>query len=510
MLMKHLQQIDKDHARAARNLALGTLVLSALALPAQALGPIEALSTTGSGDRIFAHSMDIASDGRAFIAAEVQAVSGRTIVVRRSDDGGETWADWSVIGFPGLHYRNPSIHIAEGAVDRVFLAYEIGNAITNPTEGSVVVKYHDLDAPMASWTTHTILSTQPYPPTRPVVTSEAHSRSDYGVFVAFALDVKFMNQVAVARSLDQGTTWEEYYNTDRGAFFSGTLDVAVGPGDFLQVTLLDGLTTPKVSTLRSANRAASSSDWVSTGTLSNSQVRGRNPSIVSRPGTNEVFAAYTDFDEGTMRIHKSSDAGASWTSLLEAPEITLRDGDFAVGPLGYRLGGYDDPDAAVIGEPVGIDPLGPWTLRPTGPGFTSGHTYPARIDWDASHGGQWAILAHRETGTGEQLLFWSEWFSESSSVPDGAQAPRLRLWPNPATEFARIGLSGASPAPTDYRIYDVLGRIVARGDGAAYGLDNTLTWNLRDPLGHRVPSGSYFLEVRSGAASLGQGRVVVR
>ena len=54
---------------------------------------------TPSGNRIFAYSMDIASDGTIFVAAEVQDVV-HEIVVRKSEDGGLTWTDLSANGLP--------------------------------------------------------------------------------------------------------------------------------------------------------------------------------------------------------------------------------------------------------------------------------------------------------------------------------------------------------------------------------------------------------------------------
>src|SRR5690606_39477238 len=47
----------------------------------------------------------------------------------RSDDGGATWTPWSGLGFPGYDYVDPSVEVAEGTVDRLFLGYRVREAV---------------------------------------------------------------------------------------------------------------------------------------------------------------------------------------------------------------------------------------------------------------------------------------------------------------------------------------------------------------------------------------------
>lgn len=446
--------------------------------------------------------MDIASDGTIFLAAEVEDVLGHAIVVMRSDDGGSTWTQWSGLGLPGLHYVNPSVEIAEGDVDRLFIGYEVKDSLTSPQWGAIRVAYHALDEPSANWVVHTISEQAPYPPTQVRVAADDALRSDYGVFVLFGHNAKFYYEPAFARSLDQGATWEEFYRTFESGLFNVDFDLAFGRDDVLHVIFKSHR---GVRAYRVANRGASPTDWSSLIELAN--VRARAPQIVSRPGTDQVFALYTDRDLEVMNIHQSDDDGLTWTTSEESSAIEARDGEFELTPMGYRIGGYAGANAVVVGEPVtGADPAGEWNLNPIPGGFSSVHTAPVQVAWNESQGGRAALLAHAETGTEERLMFWGEWFDDAATVADAEQDVRLHAWPNPAAEGVQIASSSAAPGQVEFSEYDISGRAILRRTDRFDG--DSMSWDLRDLRGLRVPRGIYVLDLRRSGLSLGRTQLI--
>ena len=77
--------------------------------------------------------------------------------------------------------------------------------------------------------------------------------------------------------------------------------------------------------------------------------------------------------------------------------------------------------------------------------------------------------------------------------------------PNPATDRVQLGLSSAA-ADADVHVVDALGRIVRALDVPERG---QIEWNLEDAAANAVPSGVYWIRVRTQSGRDEAHRVVV-
>jgi len=94
-----------------------------------------------------------------------------------------------------------------------------------------------------------------------------------------------------------------------------------------------------------------------------------------------------------------------------------------------------------------------------------------------------------------------------TSVADAAgpaASLSLRIYPNPAADWAEFALLGGSRAGTRFRIFDVEGRQVAEASA-----EGSWRWNLRDDEGAPVAAGLYLVRAEQAGAVAAR-RVIVR
>ena len=104
------------------------------------------------------HSFDIAENGDLYVAVEIRTAGGPEIRVYRSQDDGDTWLLWGTKGDadPNVHYTQPSIHVAEGDADSVYLAYQ--KRIVEPDDDrDIWVSSTPLGAGSATWTDRNVM-----------------------------------------------------------------------------------------------------------------------------------------------------------------------------------------------------------------------------------------------------------------------------------------------------------------------------------------------------------------
>ena len=88
-----------------------------------------------------------------------------------------------------------------------------------------------------------------------------------------------------------------------------------------------------------------------------------------------------------------------------------------------------------------------------------------------------------------------------STVPNSALLPDAWLhlpWPNPAAGRVHLRLTARRDGPLDLAVYDLRGRVVRHWEGQLAAGDRDFTWDGRDPRGQDLPTGLYFIRLRSG------------
>ncbi len=109
----------------------------------------------------------------------------------------------------------------------------------------------------------------------------------------------------------------------------------------------------------------------------------------------------------------------------------------------------------------------------------------------------WRPVLYFGTST---LGLWRLDLSDIVGVDDTAPlrtSPNLRVLPTPAGTMVRFSMDEVAGYPVELQIVDATGRQVASLRGGKEGT----TWNFKDALGRAVPSGTYYVSVRSGSGA---------
>ena len=218
----------------------------------RAMGPVEAFipqsehrSGMIGGDDVvafntpFLYRMDFASASNGdMYAVAMQAVEEQNIglVVRRSTDGGSTWETWASFSDPDplVDYWSPSIHIAEGTEDRIFLAW---NYLGQPTSDYKIETAWSPLAETADFTVVTLHEQNSYNGSVSI-TSDAVNYNSYYMYAVFKTGSGDLSEIHFARSIDMGETWEESYaiaaiTGDDRSYFGP--HISYGFGDYVHV-----------------------------------------------------------------------------------------------------------------------------------------------------------------------------------------------------------------------------------------------------------------------------------
>ena len=191
---------------------------------------------------------------------------------------------------------------------------------------------------------------------------------------------------------------------------------------------------------------------------------------------------------------------------------------FVLGPLNDSSGRYDmfglstgmgdATDLIFSGGAGGPDAAYDAWYNTSGDGLGSGYaTYnhtPAG-DVDGNGWNDWLIGTERFAGGGGIAIvigggpYIPRDSMPASSIRDiaiGDRARALTVWPNPVVDVVHIAWRGdLSMTPESFDAYDVLGRLVARGD--ADHMRGEVVWDLSS-----LPTGIYFLSVKDRAGAV--------
>lgn len=230
---------------------------------------------------------------------------------------------------------------------------------------------------------------------------------------------------------------------------------------------------------------------------------GTSPSIQVRGGI--VSIAYRDATAGDTKLRFASGTPGSWT--LTTVDDTGDPGLFAQ----LEINGFGQPRIAYRDAAAGQVK---YAVR------TDGVTWEFGIV-DATSTGQVAFALSRTAepfvgylSSGSAVRFASFESCATASVEEDGAVLNAHLvlhpiQPNPFTPSTVISFSVGSRSMTTVRVYDASGRLVAEPFRAKVGPGRVrLDWNGATADGHRLPSGVYMYEVRSGDASA-HGRMVL-
>lgn len=296
-------------------------------------------------------SLDIAQNGDIYIAIEwgPPFISSEEISVYRSTDQGATWPLWGRLYDPGetRSYYQPCIHIAEGTLDRLYLACRYFDGSGNDR---IRVACSPLAGAAASWTEVDAMSTAGVNYAWPSLHSDASTTAGYTLFLAAQGSGANGDDIHFSRSTTFGTTWTAQYviaeanTSDRDHRLA---QVRYGTSAVVHCTWQ---TQPRggapideaVNYRRALNRAAAGlPDWQAPVAITPDN-NGRNeydPTIAASHGNGTAVLAYRVRNlanlVGDTEGRRSIDYGATWPGLLTfpgiySPELDVRPG---LGPF---------------------------------------------------------------------------------------------------------------------------------------------------------------------------------
>lgn len=208
-------------------------------------------------------------------------------------------------------------------------------------------------------------------------------------------------------------------------------------------------------------------------------------------------------------VYRTTNLGATWTAVAgDLPEAPAN--DLVVDPqqaerlfVATDVGVYETVDGGAHWLPLGGNlPYVVVTALALNPN--------TRILTSATYGRSfWSYDINQPSAAPEP----GEHFGDSDREDDGASAPRAnRLHPprpNPAETTVLLRWDSGLTGPGIVEIVTVAGRVVWQTTVSESRGEGSVSWDLRDPDGHRVAAGVYYARLRQGGALRGSRTVVV-
>jgi FlgD Ig-like domain len=516
---------------------------------ADSIGGTDVIVVEPSQEELRTATIAIASDGTMYAAASHYSFAylNTIIEVYRSLDGGATWSVWDRLASStsGESNSSPSLTVAEGAEDLVFLAYT--------RAGDVYVGHKAFDGAWGDFeATETVAMSSPdrlyYFPS---ITTDAVNYNSYYVFVV-AESVWGDPAIWFARSTNRGDTFSLnlQLSENTGQADRGGAEIVYGFGGRLHVVWFEtppGTTDIENSEVYYRRGTASGStigSWEPAITLAAPEAPGETtyeigPSIAASTTGNEVLVTFSRFFSENLHYYSknpgfcaSADQGGSFTvqdtldggGTNNGPALYLpatdqwrmfasRDSDYTTrtapcsDPTSWsvprQVADPTGPSSSIVSKAAAVDPsqgdrfATVWTLLENWPDPDSSLRFDAEAHGDPGYpnlvGGfpvdlaAWPVSAPALAdldGNGDEEIIWGD---EDGFIQvydhDGTSHPG---WPQQVTG----GLSSSPIAVGDLAGTGNLTVVAGSANGYAWAFDATGTrlWsrqvkrNLADPV----------------------------
>ena len=432
---------------------------------------IIAIHDTIDGDR--AYHMDIAENGDIYVAVCIyEPESERYIRVYRSQDGGTTWHSFGLLKSddPDVWHAHPRIHVAQGDVSRVYVAYDFHQP---DVASSARVSFKDTtDPPNGAFTHRVPIQTPGVNYSRPDITSDATSFGTFRLYMVAQEDnlMPESNHIWFARSTDFGETWEVDYEISAVAFEGAGYfhpRVAYGLGGYVHVAWQ--LATPFTEAWDDAIRYLRAADFAENGLADwdameriTSKVNDFNefdPDLAVNPLNGDVALNFGRMPVGGGPLENlfrlSTDTGATWDTLVVGypPAVKFPQVVALPGGDGYRASG-DRYWLSSYGFSLATsaNPLTWSTEEILADRAYSVDPYrkAAMIDYDPTRGNQlgmlWAVIAPAPPSTSPDTLFFDAEWRDDPGYPGFADGFPVELDAGAESHPLLVDLGTSAPA----------------------------------------------------------------
>lgn len=442
------------------------------------------MTTSGS----YALDVDDAT-GDLYAAVVVDADPGapldQEIRVYRSTDGGLHWASYGTLGGAavGVQYRNATLHVGEGTVDNVYVAYVYADPTANAT---IRVAYKPLASPAAVWTEVTALAAAGVNFQSPSLHSSESSEANYRLFLAATGSDGNGDDVWVTRSTTFGVSWVAGYEiaslaTPDRRYAAPVIRYGRGGVVHCTYSFLPEASTgldQAVRYRRALNFMGASTDWqpIVSVTSNLDGVDQYASDVAASPISGNALLTWQRIDAATSArltatVRPSTDDGATWPAANEIalptylPHALACDasGNFVLLGHGSGFGDYGIARSAAA-TPRDFGPIEVAADRSYAQG-TFTYYADAALALDPTRGQRAAMLyPHADPGIADTLFFDAEWLRDPGR-PNVAPGFPLPL-PSTATSApAIVELDGDPQREIAYT--SALGEVVVRNhDGS--------------------------------------------
>lgn len=445
-----------------------------------------------------------ASTGDLYAILDTYHATNDSIIVYRSQDGGETWDFWRATYSSTGAVSNPKIRVAidSGGQTWVCMMYisNMGLRIRRMTPDQSESMYEGITADAVSF-------------------ADLDADIGSGAWLYATYVPGGTNNVRAARNALDGAGWIG----DQQLFFetevTGYPAIAAGINGTVGVAFVDDrLTDPaQVRIKRSTDYGV---NWAGSQQVSNSAALNlHNPDIAfsrNSPQEGWIIATFEWADYDNLGFYYSTDSGGSWTygdifypsgddqnmgslrSTKSSGSVTLSYNSDPGDSVMFAWSSVSDPSS--FSDPYRIND------------FPVTGLWPSCAGW-MSTGGSYSAVIYTDYANNYRVMY--DWFDNSTGIDgDGAYAgpAALNSSPNPFSAGTRISFTLTQNAPVNISIYNTAGQLVrtlAEGQTFSEG-ENSVNWDGRTAGGTMAAPGVYFCRVTAADASITGRMLMIR
>lgn len=438
------------------------------------------------------------------------------LVIYLSIDQGQTWIPWTLLA-DTYFFSRPTIAVGEGVEDRLMVAYEAGQLddyhihmfwrdLNSTDQGIVCI---DVGGRYPLWDPRLAVSSP--------VSADWHA---YITYRTYDVDTE-QNLLTFARSENFGLNWIDHQRLDSGDVMSWP-DVEFGGNGALWLAY--SVDPGNAYVRRSWD---SGHTWEPTVAVpGNMEDEQRNPNIACSKFGDEVIVAYdalynTNYDIDMVYSRNGVDWEWSylpWTGLDERGVDIIWSGQAGVSEWFHAVFSkrHQAPNSDVIYSAAPMRDLSPsgWKAATVvNSGGTAVHYAPTMTTNRQLTPEAQAAIAWHDARNGISEIWFDAFYMPDPAAVDGGldrvERTRLTVHPQPASWNARIVYDLPRSSRARIAVMDVSGRLVRL-------LTNTeehtgrheVLWDLRNQVGRPVPSGMYYVALRSNIGDV-RGKILV-
>lgn len=432
--------------------------------------------------------------GDLYAMMDTYHATNDSVIVYRSQDGGETWDFWRTTYSTSGPVTNPKLRVAIDSGGQTWIC---------------MMYISDMGLRMRRMTPDQTQSMYETVTTDPVSFADLDADVGNGAWLYTTYVPEGTNDIRAARNALDGSGWVSDQQLFANTEVTGYPAIAAGVGGTVGVAFIDDrITDPAQVRLKRSTDYASS--WSGSQQVSNSAAPSlHNPDISfsrSSPQEGWIITTFGWASYDNLGFYYSTNSGSSWTY---GDIFYPTDDDQNMGSL--RSGKTSGSVTLSYNSDPGDSIMFAWTSSGSPSSFTDPYRindYPATGLWPSTAGwmttgGVYSAVIYTDHSNNYRVMY--DWFGNTTGI-DGASAGPAALGssPNPFSAGTSISFTLPQNASVDIHIYNTAGQLVrtlSEGQTFSQG-ENVVQWDGRTAGGTSASSGVYFCRLTAGDVSI--------